>query len=277
MTHPTGTNHTPCAARARSHRHGFTLIELLVVIAIIAILAAMLLPALGHAKEKAKRTKCVSNLKQCGVALTIYANDNRDFYPQSSETVGSFLWDLPNSCANSMVNSGARKQIMYCPGSYASRTESDLNYWWNYNSANPDTTEGAYKATGYYWMFVRNPADPSKPTWNPNPNKRRALLSKATIVPMATNGLTIATTELVTDVVISEGGGNRNTDRFTGVYADPKNAARIYPDGKYRSNHMSMPKPAGGNILFQDQHVEWRSFRDMDWVTSASSSRYLWF
>ena len=69
---------------SESPQRAFTLIELLVVIAIIAILGGMLLPALGRAKSKAQTIKCVSNLKQLGLANRMYVNDSNGNYPMAS-------------------------------------------------------------------------------------------------------------------------------------------------------------------------------------------------
>jgi len=68
-------------------KRGFTLIELLVVIAIIAILASLLLPVLSKTKQKAWTINCTSNLKQIGLGLRMFADENEDRYPQSGGSI----------------------------------------------------------------------------------------------------------------------------------------------------------------------------------------------
>lgn len=82
-TSPTFSNGSTRTRVARPSKSGFTLVELLVTIAIIGILASLLLTAIGRAKEKARRTVCISNLKQLGQAFTMYLDNNADFFPAS--------------------------------------------------------------------------------------------------------------------------------------------------------------------------------------------------
>ena len=100
-------------------KRGFTLIELLVVIAIIAILAAMLLPALARAREQARRGVCISNLKQIGLACHMYAQDFEELFPIFSASA------KPENCYNCLT--GAIGTIVYIkdPGIFICPSSAD--------------------------------------------------------------------------------------------------------------------------------------------------------
>jgi prepilin-type N-terminal cleavage/methylation domain-containing protein len=235
----------PCLLRKR-RAGGFTLIELLVVIAIIAILAALLLPALAKAKESGRRAACKSNLHQQGIAFQIYSGDNDNklpdlrYAPFSSNpgsATGNWGWDISTIFTDMMIANGASQNIFYCP------SHPDLNDpgVWNFGT---NDSRGGFRILGYVYLLPGSGMNAGgkspSPYWKTN-------------VIGISGQLAPSDAEVVVDVIMQ--------DTKTFSYVQVTSVPGV--PNVQGTSHLEGGLPAGGNELFEDSHAEWRPFRVM--------------
>jgi prepilin-type N-terminal cleavage/methylation domain-containing protein/prepilin-type processing-associated H-X9-DG protein len=221
----------------RLRRRAFTLVELLVVIGIISILISILLPALNNAREQSRKTKCAAGLHNIGIAMNVYANENKRKLPAHAGPGNNWLWDLPIATRDAIVRAGAVRDSFYCP---SGDLQND-DVLWSYNG---------WTVSGYWWLTQRlsGPLSGAGVQLQNYPTDAPAFmreLRKRIDLPRA------AEVELVADANISTG----NPPRFAGI------------DGgwpSHRSNHLRRGNQGvGGYILFLDGHVAWRDIKEM--------------
>jgi len=225
----------------RNKKPGFTLVELLVVISIIALLMSVLLPSLSRAREQAKRTVCANNLHQTGVSLIMYAGEFNSQFPRTQPTASMpyWLWNIGKTTVDVMLKGGMTREQFYCPSNIMRKNMDTL---WDY-----DYQGSEWMRVGYHWLTKRSPTSKLKASF---------FVGDDTSYVESMNVKQPGMVPLVFDQVMEsfkDSGefGEVQVWRYAGV-------------GNLRSSsHLQGGKPAGGNMLFVDGHLEWRVFSQM--------------
>jgi prepilin-type N-terminal cleavage/methylation domain-containing protein len=224
------------AARCARPSDAFTLIELLVVIAIIAILAALLLPALAAAKEKGRRALCMGNLRQIGIACTMYAGDNEEIFPKAAYDTG-WKQQNPIKLDDSLLSEAAELGFVTNNANAQGGDNMSPSVWTCPNRPTLPANGGAAWALGYaFFGGVTN--------WYVGSSS----IIKKSCSPMKTSS-SRPTWMLASDAVVQLSANVWGDDV---AFAATTNGWHNLPAHK-RAGSL----PAGGNEVFADTSVQW--------------------